>query len=79
MKVTHKRPNVTPLSDLNWGDVFVFTLDKDAYMLINDGENHDNGVLPCIRLTDGYLNYINEDLTVLPYYDAEMILAMPPN
>ncbi len=70
MNVSRNTPNAIFLSDLEPGDVF--ELDGLVYILANDGEVHDSGVLPCVKLVNGHLYYIRGDLRVFPYYNAEL-------
>lgn len=57
------------LPNLDYGDVF--ELDDMIYMLINDNEPHQN-MLPCVNLSTGDLIYIDEDISVIPHYTAEL-------
>ena len=71
MTVERKTPSQTLVSNLIPGDIF--ELDDTMYILVEDGELHDGNKLPYVRLTDGLLDYIDEDYLVTPYYNAKMI------
>ena len=71
MIVERNTPSSALVLNLVPGDIFEF--DDTMYMLVEDGELHDDNKLPCVRLTDGLLDYIVEDYLVTPYYNAKMI------